>query len=297
MNFRSSTADDVISAPVLDLRCVPISNMKAHQLSFHKRNWTGDFDRSCVHFSFHSEFSNILNFFGEDGNPAFSGRHAVKLVQGVTFTPPTGDDIAPFMVYATNCYGRNQSLSHTGSSRFDVVEVNDSDGLPSYRLVLAIFEVEGKGCHFLGAYLELVHKRPQDKLMPYGMYQLKRMPRSTNVTTACFRTDNILRPACFVSTTDTKANYIQWCKKQFDYRKPILFWCFPYEYCDRSRWNTISTTTAEEHEQFINIPREMRENIAKLATIGREESEEEESDSEEGSSEEGGSESSNEDDI
>ena len=248
--------------------------MKAHELSYHKLNWSGDFDRSCVHFAFDSDFSTILNFYGNDGHPAFSGRHAVKLVQGVTITPPTRNDIAPFMIYATNCYARNLSLSHTGSSRFDVVEVMGSNNLPSCRLVLAIFEVEGRGCHFLGAELELAHKRSQDKLMPYDLYQLTRMPRSSHVMTGCFKTDNIIRPICFVSTPDTKANYIQWCTKQYDYRKPILFWCFPYRYCDRSQWNTIST----EAYEFINIPRDLRESIAKIATFGSEGSEEESDD-------------------
>ena len=122
-----------------------------------------------MHFTFHSEFSDILNFYGKDGYPAFSGRRAVKLVQGVSLTPPTRDDIEPFMVYATNSYGKNQSQSHQGSSRFDVVEIMGTNGLPN-RFVLAIFEVEGLGIHFLGLDLELAHKRPQDKLMPYDLW-------------------------------------------------------------------------------------------------------------------------------
>ena len=47
----------------------------------------------------------------------------------------------------------------------------DTSGLPTYRLVLAIFEVEGLGCHYIGAELELAHKRLQDKLVPYELFQ------------------------------------------------------------------------------------------------------------------------------
>ena len=256
--------------------------MKAHQLSFNELNWTGDFDRSCVHFSIHSQFSSILNFFGSSGIRAFTGRRAVKLVQGVTITPPTEHDIAPFMVYATNCYGKNQSLSHTGLSRFDVVEVMDTNGLPSYRNVLAIFEVEGIGCAFIGADLEPSHKRLQDKLMPYELYQYKKVPRTKLLSIRCFETANILRPACLVPTTETKSSYIRWCKDTlFDHGKPVFFWCFPYRYCDRSRWNTIST----EDEEFINIPRDVREAIAKLATFGNEEGSVEEDDNDDSTDE------------
>ena len=45
-------------------------------------------------------------------------------------------------------------------------------------------------------------------------------------------------------------------------------------YCDRSLWNTIST----EAYKFINMPRDLRESIAKLATYGSEGSEEESDD-------------------
>ena len=112
------------------------------------------------------------------------------------------------------------------------------------------------------------------------------MPRCKNLLSGLFQTDNIIRPACFVPTTETKGSYIRWCKnKKHEAANPIRFWCFPYEYCDRSRWNTISSTAAD----FINIPRELRESISKIATFGIEGGEEEEdSDS---------SESSNEDDI
>jgi hypothetical protein len=250
--------------------------MKAHELTFQKRNWTGEFDRSCVHFAIHSQFSTILNHFGQSGYPAFTGRRAVRLVQGVTITPPTRYDIAPFMVYATNHYGRNQSLSHTGSARFDVVEVMDTSGLPTYRLVLAIFEVEGLGCHYIGAELELAHKRLQDKLMPYELFQIMKVPRTKLLQITCFETRNILRPACFVPTTETNSSYKRWCKNtQFDVGKPVFFWCFPYRYCDRSRWNTISTSDKE----YFNIPRDVRDTIAKLANIGdnKEESDDEDS--------------------
>ena len=92
----------------------------------------------------------------------------------------------------------------------------------------------------------------------------------------CFETRNILRPAYFVPTSETNSSYIRWCKNtQFDVGKPVFFWCFPYGYCDRSRWNTISTSD----EEFFNIPRDVRDTIAKLANIGDNEEESDDEDS------------------
>ena len=62
-----------------------------------------------------------------------------------------------------------------------------------------------------------------------------------------------MRPVCFVTTIDSQAQFIDWChnfNQHFRYNSANMrFWCFPYNYCDRSNWNDVS----EESRLFFNI--------------------------------------------
>ena len=269
-----SLKKEVKSEPVLDLICETLRNTAKHELSFSKRNWTTNFDTSCMHSQLRDSkrFSYLLNHFGQHGVRAFSGRHNVTLVQGVTITPPTSYDIEPFKVYATNCYSANESKSHKGSCRFDVVEVMDSNNIPTYQLVMAIFEAQGLPMQFLCLELEETHKRTEDKLMPYYLYGIVRQ-----MNWRIFELQNILRPACFVCTTESKSDFIRWSKgtpekdnkkgrrKEEGMHLLLKFWCFPYNYCDRSRWLTVEQVEIV-HEYYV-FDRDAQDKIAKTANI------------------------------
>ena len=67
----------------------------------------------------------------------------------------------------------------------------------------------------------------------------------TNVTFA-FNIYDVARPACFVP--DVTSDMTITNKRKRDQSNPeVLFWAFPFEYCDRSNWTMLSK------EQFSDL--------------------------------------------
>jgi hypothetical protein len=96
-------------------------------------------------------------------------------------------------------------------------------------------------CYFIGADLVIANKVGYREL-PYDRYTLK--TQRNNLYWSYFHISSVMRPVCFVSTIETQRHFINWCN---DYTPGIrytdtnmMFWCFTYNYCDRSNWNTIS---------------------------------------------------------
>jgi hypothetical protein len=59
-----------------------------------------------------------------------------------------------------------------------------------------------------------------------------------------FHISSIMRPVCFVVTPEKQDIFTHWChdfSNAFQYKAAnIQFWCFPFSYCDRSNWKTVS---------------------------------------------------------
>ena len=66
-----------------------------------------------------------------------------------------------------------------------------------------------------------------------------------------------MRPACFIPTVPSLPKFESWCT-DYDVAldsalySEIRFWSFPYTYCDRSNWNTISADTRDFIDQTHN---------------------------------------------
>jgi hypothetical protein len=81
-----------------------------------------------------------------------------------------------------------------------------------------------------------------------------------------FHISSIMRPVCFVVTPETQFIFTNWChnfSNNFRYNVDIIyFWCFPYEYCDRSDWNTIS----DDVKNYFAISNGEKEYIQQIPT-------------------------------
>jgi hypothetical protein len=106
-------------------------------------------------------------------------------------------------------------------------------------------------CYFIGVDLQKANKIGYRRQLPYELYELK--TDRNNLYWSYFNITSIMRPVCFVTTIDSQAQFIDWChnfNQHFRYNSANMrFWCFPYNYCDRSNWNDVS----EESRLFFNI--------------------------------------------
>ena len=110
MKLRAFLCDDSSKRQVqTEWTFSAVANMKSYDLTFGFRNWTVDFDGPFMHILLRKAnfLANICNENGRNGIEGFLGRTRLRLVQGITIKPSASDNIAPFMVYATNTYGVN----------------------------------------------------------------------------------------------------------------------------------------------------------------------------------------------
>jgi hypothetical protein len=121
--------------------------------------------------------------------------------------------------------------------------------LPIFNDVDGILDV--LDCYFIGVDLDKASKTGLRRQLPYDLYELK--TERNKLYWSYFNINSIMRPVCFVPTIDTIPQFIDWCQninQPFRYNTAnIRFWCFPYNYCDRSNWNEVS----EESTFFFNI--------------------------------------------
>ena len=273
IKLRNSKSDISVARPHWTWR--PVKTFKAYDLSFNARNWTVNFDGDYLHSMFRKtgQLANLCNIFGgKDRIHGYLGRHHLRLVQGIRIHPADDDDMKPFFVYATNTYGVTRGAPNTKKStgRFDVIEVDDGNDGSFFRLVMAILiygEGPTLGCEIICVDLELCRKDDNEALLPYDLYQIRLSKNGYGSSAFCWSSnsvESIKRPVCFNPTIEIFIPYKKWCKGEQQYTFNMLFWCFPYNYCDRSNWNEFT----HEERDHIEMGTSEVTRIMDVATLG-----------------------------
>ena len=137
--------------------------------------------------------------------------------------------------------------------------------VPNYMFMYIFdFLTAYKACFALGLELVQIAKTGGYKLLPYDIYGFahERKKLKNNF----FNIDAIMRPACFIPTTDSLAKFESMCTvttTDFLLLSEMRFWCFPYSYCDRSNWNKISA----DSKAFIDESHNRKHIMARTVLI------------------------------